>query len=281
MKKGISNLVTEIILIAITVALAMLVYAWITVLMTRLGSSLLPPMVRITSVTLAYGTLRESFDTPYNYGYFIIATIKVPVTTRLTAVSVYADGRPICYCDLFAESVDDLVLKERALAFAGYYGLEPRKLDDEDSVAPGLILLTASDKQGNSTSNVGYLELGNGYYTPISPDGEEAPSWASIYSGDYYNFMVSPYKVEKYLSHYNYKLKFEGLKKSLKVFYNDTSAQWVYVRGFNSVTLSPGTYTLVIWCKELRIASVNVLELKIFTDSYEVDKTFQLTDVLG
>ena len=281
MGRGISNLVTEIILIAITVALAMIVYAWITLLMTRLGSNLLPPLVRITSITLAYGNLRNSFDVPYNYGYFVIATIKVPVATRLTAVGVYADGRSVCYCDLFAESADDLALREPALVFAGYYGLEPRKLDDEDSVTPGLILLTTSNKQGNSTSNVGYLELENNYYTPISPGGEEAPSWASVYSGDYYNLMVSPYKVEKYLTHYDYRLKFEGLEKRLKAFYNSTSDQWVYVRGFNSVALSPGTYTLVIWCKDLRIASVNVIELKIFTDSYEVDKTFQLTDVLG
>ena len=266
MKEAISNIVTEIIFIAISVLLIAIIYAWIASILTQVKGLALPKLPEVMAATLSYAKLRYSYAQTYNYGYYILVTISNHARATIKSLTVYLYGRPICVFDKFVVSADAANLRGKGLQFAGYYGDVPHQLDEHDSLLPGLILLSLSN-QGNSTTNVGYNAVDNGYYTPISPLGEEAPPWCSVFSGYFKDFMLSPSKLERYLAHSSYILTFSNVLGKVKVFYNTTSLTWVYLDAYKKITLSKGVYTFVIWCPKIR-GPIGSVTLELVTDMY-------------
>ncbi len=272
MKAGISNIVTELILIAISVILVAVVYIWMGSILMHVESLMLPELPKLISAQISYASLRYSPAQTYDYGFYILVTFANFQKVTLKSVILYVDGEPLCTFTSFVPSADDVFLNGKALQFAGYYGEKMHQLDEYDSMTPGLILLSLSGKVGNSTANVGYASYENGYYTPVSPLGKEAPAWCSIYAGTYDDFLLTAYKVERYLKHSTAALAFTSLLNTKqKVFYNVTSLSWVSLRRYRYVTLGKGVYTLVMWCPSFKLGMGNV-KIEIVTNMFTFKK---------
>ena len=275
MKEAISNIVTEIIFIAISVLLIAIIYAWIASILTQVESFALPKLPEVVAATLSYAKLRYSYAQAYNYGYYIIVTLSFQSKTTINSIIVYLYGKPYCTFESFVVSADNPSLKGKGLKFAGYYGDAPHQLDGHDSLTPGLILLSLGYR-GDSTTNVGYDDIDNGYYTPISPTGEQAPPWCSIFSGYYNDYIISSERVERYLLHDKAPLSFLGPTGKTKVFYNTTSLEWVYLDKYGKIAVSRGIYTIAIWCPKLK-NPVDSITLEIDTSMYTFKRTIELS----
>ena len=279
-KRGLSNVVSELILILIAVFLATLLYVWVSNIFAVLGSGLLPPLAKISSVTIAYATLVNSTTQQYNYGYYLVVTLSNPQNgLLLNGIEIYSGNKLLCSANTFVQSADDASLGNgEALAFAGYYGNKSMVLDSEDSLSPGLILLSLAP-QGDTINNVGNNSVGSTYFYPVDTlTSEEADTWVSVFVGTLQRHPVSYVKTETYLSKAPGTLVFRKLVGRTKVFYNSTSDTWVYVDSYQQVSLSRGTYTLVVWCKSMTLNEVTNLRVVISTNMYTISKTVNVLE---
>ena len=244
MKAGQSSIVSELLMIAISLFLVAVVVGILNNLMTRLTTTFVPERasqlnsLRVLSV---YGLL----PSPNASTIKILAlTLYVTSSAELRGAEVYQGGSLACGYSAFVlyGPYGDTQNCE-ALIPAGYYGLFPEDPDEEDSLAPGTLYFSVGC--GWPVKAISFLDVGQGWYSP-----EGAPPWALL--GTFaVNFLPLAGKSETYLSNTTGNIKFDRYVGRVKVLNNGTA--WLYAAAYETLKLSKGTYTLLLWCPNLNL----------------------------
>ncbi|ALU12695.1 hypothetical protein EYM_06530 [Ignicoccus islandicus DSM 13165] len=170
--KAVSSLVSELLLLVITVFLAVTIYGWTAKLLTMLSANPLPPIPEVTDAYL--------FTVTSNGRSALFLTLRVPNAIEINGVYVYAGGNLICSSSEFLLSADDPKANEfgcKALRVAGYYG-SVKGLDDEDSRYPGLILFS-SGCQRPAVDEASSSQVGTEWFYLDGPGGY-ADKWTTV-----------------------------------------------------------------------------------------------------
>ncbi len=273
LRSAVSNIVSELMLLVITLVLVTVVYAWVNNILLTLGEAKLPPMPQITNIYIA--TPKED----YSHGFFIAIVMRAPLKSlTIDGVAIYNDGKVVCSIDKFAISSDDPTASQydcKALRVAGYYGEEKMRLDQYDAKSPGTFYLNATCQapaygEANSTT------VGLDWFSVVGPDGR-ADDWATVVSGTPYVFLPSPSTVETYFSPATSRVSFVGGPLDyVKAFYNSVLGDWVKVPEFDKAKVSQGTFTIILWCKELNWDDVMNMKIRVYTNVYTVEKQFDV-----
>ncbi len=266
--KGVSNVISELLLLVITVFLAAVVYAWTMRLMEALSANPLPPMLQVSGAYL--------FTVTSDGKEALFVVINVPNRVNLYGVYVYGSNGLICSSSDFILSADDPKAVDYncdALRVAGYYG-SVRGLDPDDARYPGLMLFS-SGCQRPAASETNSTLVGVEWFYLNGPDGYADP-WATVISAVPETTNVGGGKVETSFNAFNSTLNFERyLGKSKKAFYSSTG--WVYVPAFKEVGLRKGTYTVILWCPGANFGDYGSVKISIVTDAYVVSREVSLS----
>ena len=258
-----SSIVTELILIMITLSLSAIVLAVVNNLMSMLGKV---PFYQLPHPIGVYDA--QAYISPTG-GEYVLVAIRVAEPTTLDGVYVYYEGTLVCSSTEFLLSSADPSAKSfgcRALVPAGYYGEFKEQKDPYDAPCPGAMFFALNCTQ--PVEAISYNDLWNGWYPPYSPDtGEEANAWATVVNavpGAFVSTWCETQMIPTFST-----LKFvNALGTAQKALYNGTT--WLTVPRFKSVRLDKGTFTVVLWCPHLNVP-IDELKVVLRTDVGDVE----------
>ncbi|UXD22795.1 hypothetical protein IPA_08300 [Ignicoccus pacificus DSM 13166] len=265
-KLGISSIIAEILLVAITLALSAVVYSWTMVLMNMLSKGVFPQLSEVIAVAEGIPATK-----PLPSSYFILISFRNTMRNfELQSVRLYFGDNVVCQATSFVLSGGASNARDyncKAVRVAGYYGLVKGALDDDDAIYPGAYFVSSGC--GSDVGEASANDIGVSWFKVVSDTGK-APPWATVVAGIPEGTFVGSDRYETYFNPTpSPQETYVGYSGDVKVYYNDTSGTWVYLPSFNTVKLGPGTYTIVMWCPHLGMPTGKV-KVEIDSSSYSL-----------
>ncbi len=261
--KGLSPIVAELILIAISLLLAVFIYAWTMSIVNKLSTlkfmRTIYPVSVSTPLTDCYG------GSCLGQHVLIILQFASTEQAQLGSISVSYEGSTVCALNAYVKSVD----AGRGLCLFGYYGSTRNALDGDDVPPPGAVFFGTCSSIPSSGS-VSYLDSLN-LATP-SYSNEVAPPWATVVYGSWSTVPVSTNKVETDFVYSAGSLKFSNLYSSaVKVAYYPNNSTWIELEGFKSVTVSGGSWALLVWCPNVNALTMDKVRVTVTINGMQTE----------
>ncbi len=266
--KGVSTVVSELILIVLTIAIAGLLYAW-TIALTQsvLQRGALGILPRVSSIGWFLGNYTNGQRYP-----IIVVSFQSPGPVTITGAEIIYGDKVVCEYSNFLPSASDL---RDGLRVAGFVGLRPKSYDPpvsyddptcHDVPYPGLILFQTG-RGGPTTITCSQLPSWGGV---VSADGVKAEAWATV-APLVINTLQIGRAVETYALSSNALIQFQRMT-SIAIspgYVGNTPLPTLYA--YKEVKVGRGYWSLILWCPGLNPATYDQVKVRVYFGGVGVD----------
>ena len=266
--KGLSTVVSELILIILTIAVAGLLYAWtVTLTRTVLARGALGLLPKVTNI----GWFLGNYTNGQYYPIIVISFQSLsPIT--ITGVEVIYGEKIICDYSSFLPSSSNVM---EGVRVAGFVGSEPHNYDPpvtydsptcHDEPYPGLLLFQVG-KGEPTTITCDQLQQWGGV---VSTDGTKAKAWVTVAPLVVDTFQLGD-AVETYALPSNVLIQFRRLTSTAisPGYVGDEPLPELYA--YREVRVGRGYWSLVVWCPGINPAVYERVKVRVFFEGMGVD----------
>ncbi|NPA85353.1 MAG: hypothetical protein GXO07_05050 [Crenarchaeota archaeon] len=252
--KGISPIVSELILIAISVLLTAVLYVWTANLMASLAEfqftkPLMPSSVQ-TFWADCYGGRCSGL------GVFVALQYTTQGGASVSSVVVKGGGAALCSITSFVP----YALEEPGMCAFGYYGNARAIADDADAPPPGALFLGRC----NALPGTGSVDLATSLNLGVGRYGNAAADpWATVLPGYVTVFQPAPTLVETEVQYTSTNAAFRNLKGDVAAIYYPINGTFARLPAYGTVTISSGTWTLLVWCPNVNALVLDSLAVEV------------------
>ncbi len=266
--KGLSTVVSELILIVLTIAVAGLLYAWtVALVQTVLQRGALGIMPKVIDAMWFLGNYTNGQAYP-----IIVVSFQSAGPVTVTGVQVIYEDKVICDYPGFLPSSSQL---EEGIRVAGFVGLRAKNYDPPVSYSdlgchdvpwPGLILFQVG--RGGPVE-VTCLQL-NEWGGVVSSDGTKASGWVTIAPISVSTLQIGD-AVETYVTGTSTIIQFQRMT-SLSIspgYVGSTPLPSLYL--FKEVRVGRGYWSLILWCPGVNPAVYDQVKVRVFFEGLGVE----------